>query len=211
MSNAFSLAPLFRHSVGFDRFNDLFESALRNEAGSTYPPYNVEKHGDDEYRIVIAAAGFQEEDLDLQVERGVLTVSGGKREKSTDNVTYLHQGIAQRAFKLSFRLADHIEVKAASLANGLLNIDLVRLVPEEAKPKRIAQRGYGELVIIKHNETYVSAYGHNRRLLVREGQQVKVGQSIAEMGSTGTDRVKLHFEIRRQGKPVDPLQYLPRR
>ncbi|WP_049260034.1 Hsp20 family protein [Pseudomonas aeruginosa] len=141
MSNAFSLAPLFRHSVGFDRFNDLFESALRNEAGSTYPPYNVEKHGDDEYRIVIAAAGFQEEDLDLQVERGVLTVSGGKREKSTGNVTYLHQGIAQRAFKLSFRLADHIEVKAASLANGLLNIDLVRLVPEEAKPKRIAING----------------------------------------------------------------------
>lgn len=72
-------------------------------------------------------------------------------------------------------------------------------------------RGYGELVIIKHNETYVSAYGHNRKLLVREGQQVKVGQTIAEMGSTGTDRVKLHFEIRRQGKPVDPLQFLPRR
>ncbi|MFN2915679.1 peptidoglycan DD-metalloendopeptidase family protein, partial [Escherichia coli] len=67
------------------------------------------------------------------------------------------------------------------------------------------------LVIIKHNETYVSAYGHNRRLLGREGQQVKEGQSIAELGSTGTDRVKLHFEIRRQGKPVDPLQYLPRR
>ncbi|MBC9251875.1 peptigoglycan-binding protein LysM [Pseudomonas alcaligenes] len=72
-------------------------------------------------------------------------------------------------------------------------------------------RGYGELVIIKHSDTYVSAYGHNRRLLVREGQQVKAGQHIAEMGSTGTDRVKLHFEIRRQGKPVDPLQYLPRR
>lgn len=72
-------------------------------------------------------------------------------------------------------------------------------------------RGYGELVIIKHSDTYVSAYGHNRRLLVREGQQVKAGQNIAEMGSTGTDRVKLHFEIRRQGKPVDPLQYLPRR
>ena len=72
-------------------------------------------------------------------------------------------------------------------------------------------RGYGELVIIKHSDTYVSAYGHNRRLLVREGQQVKVGQQIAEMGSTGADRVKLHFEIRRQGKPVDPMQYLPRR
>lgn len=72
-------------------------------------------------------------------------------------------------------------------------------------------RGYGELVIIKHSDIYVSAYGHNRRLLVREGQQVKAGQAIAEMGSSGTDRVKLHFEIRRQGKPVDPLQYLPRR
>jgi lipoprotein NlpD len=72
-------------------------------------------------------------------------------------------------------------------------------------------RGYGELIIIKHSDTYVSAYGHNRRLLVREGQQVKVGQTIAEMGSTGTDRVKLHFEIRRQGKPVDPLEFLPRR
>ena len=72
-------------------------------------------------------------------------------------------------------------------------------------------RGYGELVIIKHSDTYVSAYGHNRRLLVQEGQRVKVGQTIAEMGSTGADRVKLHFEIRRQGKPVDPLQYLPHR
>nr|WP_244307200.1 peptidoglycan DD-metalloendopeptidase family protein [Azotobacter salinestris] len=72
-------------------------------------------------------------------------------------------------------------------------------------------RGYGELIIIKHSDIYVSAYGHNRRLLVREGQQVKAGQVIAEMGSTGTDRVKLHFEIRRQGKPVNPLQYLPSR
>lgn len=72
-------------------------------------------------------------------------------------------------------------------------------------------RGYGELLIIKHSDTYVSAYGHNRRLLVREGQKVKAGQVIAEMGSTGTDRVKLHFEIRRNGKPVNPLSYLPAR
>ncbi|HKS13589.1 MAG TPA: Hsp20 family protein [Pseudomonas sp.] len=137
MTTAFSLAPLFRHSVGFDRFNDLFESAARNEAGSSYPPYNVEKHGDDHYRIVVAAAGFQEQDLDLQVEKGVLTVTGGKRDASAESVTYLHQGIAQRAFKLSFRLADHIEVKAAGLSNGLLSIDLLRIVPEEAKAKRI--------------------------------------------------------------------------
>ena len=141
MSTAFSLAPLFRHSVGFDRFNDLFESALRNESGSTYPPYNVEKHGDDQYRIVVAAAGFQEEDLELQVEKGVLTVTGGKRDSKGESVTYLHQGIAQRAFKLSFRLADHIEVKAAGLVNGLLNIDLLRHVPEEAKAKRIPITG----------------------------------------------------------------------
>ena len=140
MSTAFSLAPLFRSSVGSDRFNDLFESALRNEPGSSYPPYNVEKHGDDQYRIVVAAAGFQEEDLELQVEKGVLTISGGKRD-SNDSVTFLHQGIAQRAFKLSFRLADHIEIKAADLRNGLLSIDLLRIVPEEAKAKRIPING----------------------------------------------------------------------
>ena len=136
MATTLSLAPLFRQSVGFDRFNDLFESALRSEAPNSYPPHNVEKHGDDAYRIVIAVAGLTEEDLDIQVERGVLTVSGGKRE-TDDKVAYLHQGIAQRAFRLSFRLADHIEVRGASLTNGLLNIDLLREVPEEAKPKRI--------------------------------------------------------------------------
>jgi molecular chaperone IbpA len=138
MSSAFSMTPLFRQSVGFDRFNDLFESAMRNEAGSSYPPYNVEKHADDRYRIVVAAAGFEEQDLDLQVERGVLTVTGGKRAGSAEGVTYLYQGIAQRSFKLSFRLADHIEVKGASLSNGLLYVDLERLVPEEAKARRIS-------------------------------------------------------------------------
>ncbi|MCS3467292.1 molecular chaperone IbpA [Pseudomonas sp. JUb42] len=141
MTAAFSLAPLFRHSVGFDRFNDLFESAARNETAGSYPPYNVEKHAEDQYRIVIAAAGFQEDDLELQVEKGVLTVTGAKRENSAEGVTFLHQGIAQRAFKLSFRLADHIEVKSAGLSNGLLNIDLLRLVPEEAKAKRIPIAG----------------------------------------------------------------------
>ncbi|MBB3103554.1 Hsp20 family protein [Azomonas macrocytogenes] len=138
---AFPMAPLFRQSIGFDRFNDLFESALRNDSGSTYPPYNVERRGDGLYRIVVAVAGFDNADLGLQVERGVLTVSGGKRESEAKEVTYLHQGIAQRAFKLSFRLADHIEVRNASLVNGLLNIDLERIVPEEAKPKRIPING----------------------------------------------------------------------
>ena len=136
MATTLSLAPLFRQSVGFDRFNDLFESALRSEAGNTYPPYNVEKHGEDEYEIVIAAAGSIKEDIDIQVEKGILTVAGGTREFEKE-VTYLHQGIAQRAFRLSFRLADHIEVHGASLNNGLLSIRLRRVVPEEAKPRRI--------------------------------------------------------------------------
>ena len=142
MSNAFSMAPLFRNSVGFDRFSDLFETALRNDSSGGYPPYNVEKRGEDSYRIVVAAAGFQQDDLDLQVEKGVLTVSGSKREStSEEGVTYLHQGIAQRAFKLSFRLDDHIEIKGANLSNGLLSIDLQRVVPEEAKAKRIPING----------------------------------------------------------------------
>ena len=140
MATTLSLAPLFRQSVGFDRFNNLFESARRSEATTAYPPYNVEKRGDDEYRIVIAAAGLADEDFEIQVEKGVLTVSGGKRENEKE-ITYLHQGIAQRAFRLSFRLADHIEVQEASLNNGLLSINLLRIVPEEAKPRRIAIGG----------------------------------------------------------------------
>lgn len=142
MSNAFSMAPLFRNSVGFDRFSDLFETALRNDSSGGYPPYNVEKRGEDSYRIVVAAAGFQQDDLDLQVEKGVLSVSGSKREStSEEGVTFLHQGIAHRAFKLSFRLDDHIEIKGANLSNGLLSIDLQRVVPEEAKAKRIPING----------------------------------------------------------------------
>ena len=142
MSNAFSMAPLFRNSVGFDRFSDLFETALRNDSSGGYPPYNVEKRGEDSYRIVVAAAGFQQYDLDLQGETGGLRVSGSKREStSEEGVTFLHQGIAQRAFKLSFRLDDHIEIKGANLSNGLLSIDLQRVVPEEAKAKRIPING----------------------------------------------------------------------
>jgi molecular chaperone IbpA len=137
MTNDFSLAPLFRSSIGFDRLNDLVESALRTENAPTYPPYNVEKHGEDDYRIVVAAAGLRDNDLDIQVERDLLTISGGRREKGSEAAQYLHRGIAQRAFKLSFRLADYIEVKGARLEHGLLNVDLVRRIPEAAKPRRI--------------------------------------------------------------------------
>lgn len=137
--NTLSLVPLYRSSIGFDRFNDLFESALSTDTVS-YPPYNVIKKGDDDYRIEIAAAGMTEADLDIQVEKDVLTIASSKRE-TADETQYLHRGIAQRAFKLTFRLADYIEVRDASLKNGLLGIELVRNVPEAVKPRRIAVNG----------------------------------------------------------------------
>lgn len=137
--NSFSLAPLYRSTIGFDRFNDLVEASMRVEAAS-YPPYNVEKKSEDEYRIVVAAAGMSDEDLEIQVEKDVLTIGSTKRE-TTDETQYLHRGIAQRAFKLSFRLADYIEAQTATLKNGLLSVDLVRRIPESAKPRRIAVNG----------------------------------------------------------------------
>jgi len=137
--NSFSLAPLYRSTIGFDRFNDLVEASMRVEAAS-YPPYNVEKKSEDEYRIVVAAAGMADEDLEIQVEKDVLTIGSTKRE-TVDQTQYLHRGIAQRAFKLSFRLADYIEVQTATLKNGLLSVDLVRRIPESAKPRRIAVNG----------------------------------------------------------------------
>jgi molecular chaperone IbpA len=160
----FTMAPLFRQTIGFDRFNDMFETMLNNDkGGNAYPPYNIEKHEDGRYRILVAVAGFDESELDLQVERGVLTVMGGKQQSVADHksadgekagdakareadVTYLHQGIAQRAFKLSFRLEDHIEVRAAKLDKGLLHIDLELVVPEAAKPKRIPLNGEQSLL-----------------------------------------------------------------
>ncbi len=139
MNTAFSLEPLFRHSIGFDRFNDLFERAFEGNATASFPPYNVEKHGDNEYRIVLAVAGFTERDLNIQLEGGVLSVAGGKPEASQDaKVRYMHQGIAQRSFKLTYRLEDHIEVRGARLENGLLIIDLLRVIPEAEKPRQIA-------------------------------------------------------------------------
>jgi molecular chaperone IbpA len=131
-----TLAPLFRQSVGFDRFNDFFETALHTETALCYPPHNVERYGDDHYRIVVAAAGLSADDLDLQIEKGVLTICGGKRETDA-GATYLHQGIAHGAFRLVFHLADHIEIQGATFENGLLIVFLLRVVPDEAKPRHI--------------------------------------------------------------------------
>jgi len=133
----FDLSPLFRTSVGFDHLNRLLESAARfDESAATYPPYNIEAVGEDAYRIVIAVAGFREDDIKVSVENNTLTVSG-RLEGEDDKSRFLHRGIAGRAFERRFQLADHIEVKAARLENGLLEIDLVREVPEALKPRTI--------------------------------------------------------------------------
>jgi molecular chaperone IbpA len=128
-------SPFFRSTVGFDRLINLLESA--SEQG--YPPYNIERTDENNYRVTLAVAGFAEKDLSVDVKDRVLTVSG-KREGEPGARTpasFLHQGIAGRAFERSFQLAEHVEVKVARLENGLLHVDLERVVPEEKKPRRV--------------------------------------------------------------------------
>lgn len=136
MSNV-SLTPLFRRSIGFDRLNDLFDYAMQSDTPN-YPPYNIEKTGDHHYRIVVATAGFAEEELMINLENQVLTILGKPAEERTDNaIDFLHKGIARRSFKLSLRLDEHIEVQHADYENGLLKIDLERIIPEEKLPRKI--------------------------------------------------------------------------
>jgi len=133
----FDLSPLFRSSVGFDRMSQLLDSALRlDDAQLSYPPYNIEKTGEDSYRITMAVAGFKEDELGIVSQENSLTISG-KAQESPEGVEYLHRGIGRRAFQRRFELADHIKVSGASLVNGLLHVDLVREVPEEQKPREI--------------------------------------------------------------------------
>jgi molecular chaperone IbpA len=129
-------APFFRSTVGFDRLIGLLESA--SEQG--YPPYNIERSDENNYRVTLAVAGFAEQDLSVDVKDRVLTITG-KREEAEKTAALLHQGIAGRAFERHFQLAEHVEVKAARLENGLLHVELERIVPEEKKPRRIAING----------------------------------------------------------------------
>lgn len=148
MTNVLTMTtPLLRQTVGFDRFNDLFESLLSDapenrEKFDKYPPYNIEKHGEDSYRIVMAVAGFSMADLEIILEDGVLNVSGSiKRKETEEGVKLLHKGIGTRAFRQSFRLADYIEVKGAEMQDGMLSIELARIIPEEKKPRLIPIAG----------------------------------------------------------------------
>ncbi len=132
----FDLSPLFSTTVGFDRMARMLDQ-MSSEGAPTYPPYNIEKTDEDAYRVTMAVAGFGDDDLALEVKENVLTVSGGVDRQTEENRTFLHRGIATRAFERRFNLADHIKVTGATLENGLLHIDLVREVPEALKPRQI--------------------------------------------------------------------------
>jgi len=135
----FDLAPLYRATVGFDQIADLLDRVMASDMSQpSYPPYNIEKTDDDAYRISIAVAGFAADDLTVEVKDGALVVSARKSEDDESDRTYLHRGIATRAFERRFQLADHVRVTGASHADGMLHVDLVREVPEALKPRRIA-------------------------------------------------------------------------
>ena len=135
----YDLTPLLRATVGFDRMFNMLDTATRlDESASSYPPYNIEKTGEDSYRIVMAVAGFGEADLEVTAKENSLVVTGKKDKVETAAERYLHRGIATRAFERRFDLADHIRVAGAGIENGLLHIELVRELPEAMKPRSIA-------------------------------------------------------------------------
>lgn len=134
---SFDFAPLYRTTVGFDQIANMMDRVLASDgAAPSYPPYNIEKLDDDAYRITIAVAGFSEEDLSVEVRERSLIVSARKKDED-EGKTYLHRGIATRAFERRFALADHVQVTGAAHANGMLHIELERQVPEALKPRQI--------------------------------------------------------------------------
>jgi molecular chaperone IbpA len=147
--NRFDFTPYRRSTVGFDKLFDLLENQTRNVgSGDNYPPYNVERRGEDRYRITLAVAGFRPEDLDITAQQNLLVIQGRKRDEETSG-DMLHVGIANRGFERRFELADFVRVDNADLADGLLVIDLVREVPEAMKPKKIMIGGQPTLQAVQ--------------------------------------------------------------
>ena len=138
--NRFDFTPYRRSTVGFDRLFDLLETSARQNGGDNYPPFNIERRGEDAYRITLAVAGFRVGDLDITAQQNLLTVQGRKRDDAATG-EMLHVGIANRGFERRFELADYVRVAEADLADGMLVIDLVREVPEAMKPKKVAIGG----------------------------------------------------------------------
>jgi len=134
----FDLSPLYRSTVGFDRLFSLLDQVSGVDAANSYPPYNIERTGENAYRISVAVAGFAENDLTIETRENTLLIKGAKENRTDEQkAEVLYQGIAARAFERRFQLADHVTVSGASLQNGLLHVDLVREIPEAAKPRRI--------------------------------------------------------------------------
>lgn len=135
---SYDFSPLLRATVGFDRMMQTLDNAARVDTGTSYPPYNIEKTGEDTYRITMAVAGFAESELNVTVQEASLLVEGRKEKDGDKDRQYLHRGIATRSFSRTFQLADHIQVTGASFENGMLHVDLAREVPEAKKPRSIA-------------------------------------------------------------------------
>jgi molecular chaperone IbpA len=142
-------SPLYRSTVGFDRLFDMLDSASRTEASNNWPSYNIERTGEDRYRITMAVAGFAPEEINIVAQGNALLVTGQKKPDE-EGVQYLHRGIAARAFKQSFDLADHVKVVGAGLENGLLTIELAREIPEAMKPRRIDIRSTDGAKTVEH-------------------------------------------------------------
>ncbi|NUR12604.1 MAG: Hsp20 family protein [Bradyrhizobium sp.] len=139
MRTTFDFAPLWRSTIGFDHLADLVDSTLRQAGEDNYPPYNIERSGEDQYRITLAVAGFAVNDITVTAEQNALTIEGRKPDSATGE--YLYQGIAARPFRRVFNLADYVQVKQAAFQDGLLVIDLLREIPEAMKPRRIQIAG----------------------------------------------------------------------
>ena len=143
--NTIDLTPIYRNSVGFDRMASLLNTALSSDSGTSgYPPYNIEMLDENQYAITLAVAGFDEQDLDINTEKGVLTVRGSKAKEEEKH--YLHKGIANRTFERKFNLADYVEVTGADLKLGILTIKLLKEIPEAMKPKKISINGKSETI-----------------------------------------------------------------
>ena len=154
--NRFDFTPYRRSTVGFDRLFDLLENQARANGGDNYPPFNIERRGDDAYRITLAVAGFKPADIDITAQQNLLTVIGKKPEEAA-SAQFLHVGIAQRGFERRFELADFVRVDAANIEDGLLTIDLVREVPEAMKPKKISVGTQKALSLVEGEQTEQAA------------------------------------------------------
>jgi len=146
--NRFDFTPYRRTTVGFDRLFDLLERQARAQGGDNYPPFNIERRGEDQFRITLAVAGFKPEELDITAQQNLMVVKGNKAEIDHAAAQFLHVGIANRGFERRFELADFVRVANADLADGLLTIDLVREVPEAMKPKKVLIGGQTPLSVI---------------------------------------------------------------